>query len=420
MTQALIRSVIFISLCPLSCVLWANNLIQFSGHSKYRVDQARYNNENLYHQYFGDYATDQSANTRLNFSWLNDGWNTQADYQLIALYGDTLDLKQQLPSTVLPDRSIRNDDRRLFDLTRVLHEEQNHTLLHRLDRLYLGHTSEKLVIRFGRQAISWGNGLLYTPLDIFNPFDPAAIDKEYKPGDDLFYSQYLFNAGDDLQFVRVFRRDDNNNVKSNVSSSAIKLHAFSGNSEYDFLFAQHYADDIVGFGGNRAIGGAVWQADITVIRTKKEYITSLATGLSYSWVWGSKNYSGLIEYFYNGFGMDENSIDTDLLLEHADLLQRLQRGEIYTVGKHYLATSVTIELSPLWLLTPSIFQNLSDGSFLIQLLSRHDISQNLQLLLALDIPMGARGTEYGGIETDFDNLTLGKNLSVFAQIGWYF
>jgi hypothetical protein len=31
----------------------------------------------------------------------------------------------------------------------------------------------------------WGNGLVFQVLDLFNPFPPNAVDREYKPGSDM-------------------------------------------------------------------------------------------------------------------------------------------------------------------------------------------------------------------------------------------
>ena len=45
-------------------------------------------------------------------------------------------------------------------------------------------------------------------------------------------------------------------------------------------------------------------------------------------------------------------------------IRRLERGELYTLGKHYAGASATIELTPLFLLTPSLFVNLGDPSAL--------------------------------------------------------
>jgi len=83
------------------------------------------------------------------------------------------------------------------------------------------------------QFISWGNGMVFTPVDIFNPFDPAAVDKEYKTGDDMLYGQYLFSNGNDLQGVAVVRRDlRTGGVEGDQSSLAFKCHGFLGMNEY--------------------------------------------------------------------------------------------------------------------------------------------------------------------------------------------
>ncbi len=41
-----------------------------------------------------------------------------------------------------------------------------------------------LDITLGRQAISFGNGMFFTPIDLVNPFGAATIDTDYKPGVD--------------------------------------------------------------------------------------------------------------------------------------------------------------------------------------------------------------------------------------------
>jgi len=84
----------------------------------------------------------------------------------------------------------------------------------------------------------------------FNPFDPAAIDTEYKTGDDMLYAQYLLDSGDDVQAVWVGRRDQDDDVDADVSSLAFKYHRFSEASEFDLLVAEHYDESIVALGGS--------------------------------------------------------------------------------------------------------------------------------------------------------------------------
>ena len=92
-------------------------------------------------------------------------------------------------------------------------------------------------------------------MDILNPFDPAAVDKEYKLGDDMLYGQFLRDNGDDLQGVAVFRRNlETGDVDADWSSFALKYHGLSGAGEFDLLAALHFDDPLVAGGGNLAFG----------------------------------------------------------------------------------------------------------------------------------------------------------------------
>ncbi len=275
--------------------------------------------------------------------------------------------------------------------------------------------------RFGRQAISWGNGMVFSPMDIFNPFDPAAVDKEYKTGDDMLYGQYLFNNGSDMQGVAVVRRNPlTGDVDKDQSSLAFKYHGFVGMNEFDLLVAEHYADRVIGAGGTLSLGGAVVRGDLTWTRTGLDDVFSAVSSLSYSWTWGGKNVSGLLEYYYNGFGQRHSDYSTQSLLQNPDLLRRIERGELFTLARHYVAASAMIEITPLFLLTPNLFVNLEDPSALLQVVAQFDWKQNLQLLGALNIPIGASGTEYGGIEAPVDGQYFSSGPGLFAQLAWYF
>ena len=236
----------------------------------------------------------------------------------------------------------------------------------------IGYTTERAAFRFGRQAVSWGNGMVFTPMDVFNPFDPAAVDTEYKSGDDMVYGQYLFDDGSDLQAVAVVRRNPvSGDVERKQASLAVKYHGFLGLNEYDLLAASHYDDLLLGLGGNLSIGGAVLRGDLTWTRTDLENVMSGVVSVSYSWTWGGTNVSGLLEYFRSGFGQAGGAYAPPDLLANPDLLRRLERGELYTLARNYLAASATLELTPLVLLTPTFLINLDDPSALGQIVMRY-------------------------------------------------
>jgi hypothetical protein len=390
------------------------------GHTKYLFLLNTFPDDSLFNDFVDSPAVDHNGDLRLKFDWRTDKVSLVTDYQLIAQYGDSITLANRLPGAVIIPNPVPNDDNRLFDLTHVISQDHNSILAHRLDRLYIDVTGTNAVARFGRQAVSWGNGLVYTPMDFFNPFDPAAVDKEYKTGDDMLYGQYLQQSGNDLQAVWVIRRDSNGDVSSDVNSVAAKYHGFVDDKEFDLLLAEHYDDTIFGLGGITNLGGAIWRGDITLTDTQTDNVTSLVTSLTYSWMSWGHNISGVLEYFYNGFGQADGDYSPTALANNPDLVERIIRGELFTLGRHYVVASSMVEMTPLWILTPNIFINASDGSFLAQLVSTYDLKQDWQLLAALSLPVGASGTEYGGIDSGITGKQLSTEFNVFAQLAWYF
>jgi hypothetical protein len=395
---------------------------EFGGHSKLNLIGQTWPDDSILRSVLGSSTVDLQGELRLVLEWRDNGWAFDAAYQLVGLSGDSLNIGSDLPplGQALFGR-LPNDERRLFDLTNVITESGDSALLHRLDRLWVGYSTDKTVLRFGRQALSWGNGLFYAPMDLVNPFDPAAIDTEYKVGDDLFYGQFLRDSGDDIQAAAVFRRNLlTGDVESDEATIALKYHGFAGEYEYDLLVAKSYGDPVVGLGIGRSIGGAQWGADLVATDTRSDTTIQFVTNLTYSWELAGKNMSGALEYHFNGFGQSGGRYDPLSLAANPDLLLRLARGQSFTLGRHYLAASVMIELTPLWSVTPVMLANVSDPSALLQLTMNYSLGDNMTLLGNVNIPLGENGTEFGGIETGVADLYLSSGAGVFAQFAWYF
>jgi hypothetical protein len=351
----------------------------FGGHTKLRVTGQTYAGDSLFRDLVGSSSADAAGELRLNFSAKKSRWSFHADYQLLGLYSEFLPF------------GMPSDDARLFNLTKTFSEGTDNAWLHRLDRLWAGYTSDKMVVRVGRQALSWGNGLFFHPMDLVNPFDPTTIDTEYKTGDDMAYAQYLRENGDDIQGAAVFRRDPvTGDAESDQGTVALKYHGFAGDREFDVLVAENYGDTVMGLGGVTSIGGAVWRADVVVTDAEDDTRVEVVTNLSYSWMWGGKNASGSAEYYYDG-------VDTS-----------------------YLAGSLMIEMSPLWMITPTLVANVDDPSALLQLIMQYSLGDNATFLGSINVPLGSNGTEFGGPESGVPGRYLSFDLGVFAQLAWYF
>lgn len=394
--------------------------LELRGHFKPQATVVNIPGDSLLQDFSDDPARDFGFDLRLNLSTDTGDWSWHSDYQLIAVKGDQLELRQQNPNLGFNAVTLADDEQRVFDLSHRISDQDDRLITHRLDRFYLSHTSHKTVFKIGRQAVSWGNGLVYNPVDFFNPFDPAAIDTEYKTGDDMLYAQYLLDSGDDVQAVWVGRRNDEDDVSADVSSLALKYHRFSETSEFDLLVAEHYDASIVALGGSFDFADAIWRSDIMLTDTEGENFTSAVLNWSYSWIAWGKNTSATLEYFHNGFGIDDGDYSPEAFANNPELAARIRRGELFTLGENYLAAAATVELEPLWVVTTSMFMNLDDDSMLLQIFSQHDLQQDLQLLVALNLPTGSDGSEFGGIDSGVGERTLAVGTSLFAQFGWYF
>lgn len=392
---------------------------ELGGHVKGRLLGQSFPDNSAFRQLAGSSSLDIESDLRLNFVANRGQWSVNADYQLFAGYGDRIN-----PAALLPGglgNRLPNDDRRFFNLTGTIDDDGKFVALHRLDRLSLGYASDKAVVRLGRQALSWGNGLVFSPMDIVNPFDPTAVDTEYKAGDDMLYAQYLRGNGDDIQFAYVVRRDIvSGDPEFDESTVAAKYHGIVGAAEYDLLAARNFGDTTLAVGGNRSIGGAVWRGDLVLTDAASGSKVQFVTNLSYSWMWGGKNVSGVLEYYFDEFGQKDGSYDATSLAQNPELLQRLARGQSFTIGRHYVAGGLTIEMTPLWILMPNLFANAEDGSALLQIVTRNNLHEDMEFIGALNIPLGPDGSEYGGIALDTPGVFLSTGASLFAQLAWYF
>lgn len=316
---------------------------------------------------------------------------------------------------------IPEDDRRLVDLTSVISENDDLILYHRIDRLALTLKPSWGVVRVGRQAVTWGNGLLFNPMDLFNPFSPTDIERDYKIGDDMVSVQAPLGGSGNLQFLYVPRRNpDTHHLSWESSSLAAKYHFAAGGTEFDLMAARHYRDYLLGLGSVGYLGDAAWRIDLTwtVLDSggpSSDYL-SLVANMDYSWTWLEKNFYGLVEFYYSGIGED----DYRAALLNPDIVERLDRGELYTLGRTYLGASVTMEVHPLVNIILSAITNLHDPSGVLQPRVTYDLTQNMQLIAGGSIFWGSPGSEFGGVKIPGTGFTARGADAGYLWLSWYF
>ncbi|MDH5217731.1 MAG: hypothetical protein OEX19_08545 [Gammaproteobacteria bacterium] len=284
------------------------------------------------------------------------------------------------------DSSLDADPGNLFDLTAIPVDQANQQLVHRFDRLYAHYRGKNISIKAGRQALTWGHGMMFQVMDIFNPFSPVALDTDYKNGNDMLYGEWLTSRGDDVQVLYVPRNNAEGDLAIDSSAFATKFHGLLFETDFDILIARNNNIELAAIGLARPIRQSMWRLDVlTNYLAEGELGYSFVTNLDYSWVWLNHNVYGFVEYMYDSEG------------------QRIQGG-LPLLKHHYAATSLRIELHPLVNFSPSIISSLEDNSGLFYLTVYYDWMQDLNASLGAIIPYGEKNASFSQAGKSFQFL----------------
>jgi hypothetical protein len=396
------------SIPPISQAVSSSEVsMDWGGHIRTIGTLSYPDDQSVYQFTDNDTFMDGQAELRLNHQLcMGAKWMLETHYEMVGRQGDTLKNNKRLRS-VLPastaDRllaSVTMDDgRRLMNLTRSITDGDDYSIYHRLDRFNLTYSADQGTLRMGRQALTWGNGLLFNPMDIVNPFAPTTIQRDYKVGDDMLHLQ-LPMGDSEAQMLYLPRRDPKTgDVSDNQSSLAGKWHFPVGEMEFDFMAAHHFDDLILGIGASGYFGGAAWRWDMTYTHLDNtphhDDYWQVVANIDYAWQWGGKNLYGLFEYYHNGLG---DSRDYGRALSDPAISQRVARGELFTLGQNYLAGRLRLEIHPLWLTNLTTIFNIADPSATLQPQLIWDVATNFQLILGADFNWGDDNTEFGGFD----------------------
>jgi hypothetical protein len=363
---------------------------------------------------------------------VGSAWSLETHYELVGIRGDSTEnynrLRKVLPtqtvSAALGADPIINDNRRVMNLTHILSQGDVYAVYHRLDRLNLKYAASWGTLRLGRQALTWGNGLIFNPMDLFNPFSPVSVQKDYKTGDDMLHLQMPAGQGE-VQLLYLPRRDPSTgNIRDDQSSYAAKWHLTLNTLEMDLMAARHYGDMVLAVGAVGYLGEAAWRVDTLYNRLDDDQVQTdfwqIVANMDYAWVWFDKNIYGLIEFYYNGLGRGHG--DYAQALTDAQLARRLARGELFTLGRTYLAGQLQAELHPLLLASLITIVNLADPSTIVQPQLQWDIASDWQLIAGASLNRGGRNTEFGGFYTSVDGtqIKVGPSDSIYLWVTYYF
>jgi len=307
-----------------------------------------------------------------------------------------------------------------FDLSTEVFSDGRQNMTLSIDRLSASYASQRFVLKLGRQAVTWGAGLVFRPSDIIAPFAPNAIDTAYKPGVDMAYAQVLFNNGNDVEAVFVPRRAvAGGPVVWEQSTLALRSTLLLGDLDGTVLLAQDHGDTLLNLGLGGPVGNAAWNIELGqwMLADGSAPLNILAN-ISNSGTIGEMNITYFAEYFHNGFGVDTA---TPLDAIPTALADRLSTGQLFNIGQDFLALGAMLGVSAGVTISPSVLTSLNDGSLFGTVHAGVSLSDNLDISLNASKGFGPNGTEFGGRETSTGSgVFLRAPTSVSINITRYF
>jgi len=349
-----------------------------------------------------------SGELRLMGAVRRGAWQAVVHDQLYLQHGSAVTLDRRLSQAGYPDPGVNLRRSNLWDLEQPWVSGTRTLSGQRLDRLWGGYSGRHAVVRVGRQALTWGGGQVFHPMDLIDPFAPTTTDTEYKPGADMLYGQWLFDDGSDIQAVTLPRRDPaSRDLQGGRGVSALYWHHAGFPLQANLLLAHDHGDTVLGANLTGSAGGASWSASLipTLERNGRTRL-SLDANISDGFRLWNRDATGFVEYYRNGFGVGGSGYTLAGL--PADLRSRLDRGQLFNTGIDYLAAGGTLALTPLWQLKPAWIFNVQDGSSLAMFKATDSLAQNTDLVLGLQQPFGPHGTEFGG-------LALSQGAGIYAE-----
>lgn len=301
----------------------------------------------------------------------------------------------------------------------------------RTDRLVLSTDIGPLTLRAGRQPVSLGNGLAFTPMDLVSPFFPTTVDQEYKPGVDAVVADLFFGVSTQISAIVAYVHPE---LLADAEDWAVEGMAYAlyaqhplGRNDVGLLLGEIRGDEVFGLTVASYAGPVGLHGDVTYTlpddRDEEPFLRAVAGAM-----WLPRDGTSLTgEVYHQTLGATEPD---DYLTQLSG--ERYTRGELWLAGRSYVAVTLGQEITPLIQSNLSVVANLSDPSALVAPGVSVSVSDEVQLVVGGFAGAGERpdDEEVRGLllmNEEERNRALGLNSefgfypsSVYVQLKAYF
>lgn len=263
---------------------------------------------------------------------------------------------------------------------------------HRLYRASVTLTRGNVDLKLGRQRIAWGTGRFWSPLDILNPVNPLALEREERVGVDAALLEAKLGPLSRASLVVAPAPDRGS------PSRAVQWHGNAAGVDTSLVAGRLLGLDIVGMDLASQIGDAGIRGEAARLRPRgRPAFNRLMAGADYAFANGLTLSA---ELYYNGAG------SRDLAgYDRAGL----RSGRVANLATRYRGLYASYEITPLLKWVSYAVRNADDRSHAIDSRLVWSVGPATDLTVGVQHYNGTEGSEFAALPNAFQ-----------LQLQWFF
>jgi hypothetical protein len=300
---------------------------------------------------------------------------------------------------------------RIEPLVWRVNESANGGWRHEIDRANAQIHLRRADFTVGRQAIGWGRGVMFTSVDLFAPFSPLEVDREWRSGVDAVRADVRLADRSSIDLVGAF------GDTLDRSAFAARARGYRGTIDLELAGGRRGRDLFGGVTSSAAVGDAEVHGEAAAFRVPSginhDVVWKVVVGGSYRFPIGA-GILAYAEYHYSGFGA-EHPEEILTLLTAPSFVGRFIRGDMQILSRHAVGVTGSYEASPEITYSGQWLHNPRDQSGIVAPAITYTFSDAVSLLGSVYVPYG-RPPEGGVLRSEYG----AASLSVLLQLRVYF
>jgi hypothetical protein len=257
---------------------------------------------------------------------------------------------------------------RIRQLDRAISEEADGSFAwrHELDRAFVSFRPDWGEVSVGRQAVGMGRGVLFGAVDVFAPFTPLEVDREWRRGIDALRAEVRLTDTVSAGAVAAFGETWED------SALLVRARGYSRTVDGELIAGKRGEDTMLGGVCSAVVGQAEVHAELALFRTpepqpdgglfgERDLVAKAVVGTSYNFDVG-RGLAVFLEYHYSGFGVEDIRDALPRLALDPAFRERFLRGDMTILGRHAAAVQASYSLTETWALSLLWLASPTDGS----------------------------------------------------------